>query len=102
MPATESIVSLHYSTRNANAESPNYFDSALVREASKPFGRFAIVDWHRRPHVGTKVLSEARGPRTELRMSPDDAIKAAPVDSLAFREVIEVPCYHYAALFERV
>ena len=35
-------------------------------------------------------------------MAPDDTIKAASVDGLAFREVVEVPPYHYAAIFERV
>lgn len=73
-----------------------------VREALKLSGRFAIVNWHKRPHAETKVLGEPRGPRTELRMSPDDTIKAASIDGLAFREVVEVPPYHYAAIFERV
>jgi ubiquinone/menaquinone biosynthesis C-methylase UbiE len=73
-----------------------------VRGALKPSGRFAIVNWHQRPHAETTVLGEPRGPRTELRMSPDDTIKAAAVDGLAFREVVEVPPYHYAAIFERI
>jgi hypothetical protein len=72
-----------------------------VHEALKPSGRFAIVNWRKRPHAET-VLGEPRGPRTELRMAPDDTIKAAAVDGLAFREVVEVPPYHYAAIFERV
>ena len=34
-------------------------------------------------------------------MSGDDTIKAASVDGLGFREMVEVPPYHYAAIFER-
>ena len=73
-----------------------------VRVALKFGGRFAIVSWHKRPKPETKVLGEPRGPRTELRMSPDDTVDAASVDELAFRQVIELPPYHYAAVFERL
>jgi SAM-dependent methyltransferase len=73
-----------------------------VGAALKPAGRFAIVNWHNRPRAETKVLGEPRGPRTELRMSPADTVKAASVDGLAFRQVVELPPYHYAAIFERV
>jgi len=37
-----------------------------------------------------------------LRLSGDDTRKAAATDGLAFREVVEVPPYHYAAIFERI
>jgi SAM-dependent methyltransferase len=73
-----------------------------VREALKPAGHFAIVNWHKRPKPETKVLGEPRGPRTELRMLVDDTVKAAAVEGLVFRQAIELPPYHYAAIFERV
>lgn len=73
-----------------------------VRDALKPKGRFAIVNWHPRSREQTTVLGEPRGPRTEMRMSPDDTIASTAVDGLAFRELIDVPPYHYAVICERV
>ena len=40
----------------------------------KPGGRFAVVNWHRRPRDETVVLGQPRGPRTEMRMSPADVV----------------------------
>ncbi len=73
-----------------------------VRDALKPSGRFAIVNWHPRRREETIVLGEPRGPRTELRMSADQTIKAADSDGLKFYELVDVPPYHYAVVFERV
>jgi protein-L-isoaspartate O-methyltransferase len=72
-----------------------------VRDALKVSGRFAIVNWHPRPREETTVLGEPRGPRTELRMSPQQTIEAAEVDGLKLSQLIELPPYHYAAILER-
>ena len=72
-----------------------------VREALKLTGQFAIVNWHPRPREETIVLGEPRGPRTELRMSPDQTIEAAEVDGLKFSKLVDVPPYHYAIILER-
>lgn len=72
-----------------------------VRDALKHSGRFAIVNWHPRAREETIVLGEPRGPRTELRMSPEQTIKAAEIEGLKFRELVEVPPYHYAIVLER-
>src|SRR5215467_2216253 len=55
-----------------------------VTEALKPTGRFAIINWHPRPREETTVLGEPRGPRTELRMSADQTIKAMELGDLKF------------------
>ncbi len=73
-----------------------------VRDALKPSGRFAIVNWHPRAREETTVLGEPRGPRTELRMPPERTIKAAETDGLKFHELVDVPPYHYAVVLERV
>lgn len=67
----------------------------------KPGGRFAVVNWHRRPREETTVLGEPRGPRTELRISPEDTIAAVKSAGLNLRSVVELPPYHYGAIFER-
>lgn len=72
-----------------------------VHDALKPGGRFAIVNWHPRPREQTTVLGEPRGPRTELRLSPQQTIDAVLPSGLRSAGVIEIPPYHYGALFER-
>ena len=72
-----------------------------VEEALKPAGRFAIVNWHPRPREETTVLGEPRGPRTEQRMSPEQTIAAVEAGGLKSKELVDVPPYHYGAVFER-
>jgi SAM-dependent methyltransferase len=67
----------------------------------KPDGRFAIVNWHQRPREETKILGEPRGPRTELRLSPEQTIKAVELGGLKLAQLVEVPPYHYGAVFTR-
>jgi ubiquinone/menaquinone biosynthesis C-methylase UbiE len=72
-----------------------------VHDALKPGGRFAVVNWHRRPREDTTVLGEPRGPKTELRLSPEQTAASIAPSGLTFVRVVEVPPYHYAAIFER-
>jgi SAM-dependent methyltransferase len=74
--------------------------SRAVRKALKPDGRFAIVNWHRRPREETTVLGEPRGPRTELRLSPEQTVQSVQAGGLSLAYLIEVPPYHYAVVFE--
>ena len=74
--------------------------SQAVRQRLKPDGRFVIVNWHRRPREETTILGEPRGPKTELRMSPQQTIKAVEASGLKYTELIELPPYHYAVVFQ--
>ncbi len=76
--------------------------SLAVHGALKPAGRFAIVNWHRLAREQTTILGEPRGPRTELRLSPEQTIKSVEPAGLKFVHLVEVPPYHYGAIFERV
>jgi SAM-dependent methyltransferase len=71
-----------------------------VRGALKANGRFAIVNWHPRPREETVILGEPRGPKTELRLSPEETIKAVEAGGLKLADLVEIPPYHYGALFE--
>lgn len=74
--------------------------SRVVREVLQPGGLFAIVNWHQHPREQTTVLGEPRGPRNELRMSPEQTIDVVEsADGLKLLKQIEVPPYHYAAVF---
>jgi SAM-dependent methyltransferase len=72
-----------------------------VKEALKPDGSAAIVNWHKRPREETPILGEPRGPKTELRMSPEETIKFVEEGGLKFTKIVEVPPYHYGVLFTR-
>lgn len=72
-----------------------------VAGALKPGGRFAIVNWHARPRELTTILGEPRGPATELRITPDTTIAAVRPAGFTVQQVVEVPPYHYAVVFER-
>jgi SAM-dependent methyltransferase len=72
-----------------------------VRKALNPGGRFAVVNWHPRPREETTILGEPRGPKTDLRMSPGQTIKSVEAGALICAELVELPPYHYAVIFER-
>jgi SAM-dependent methyltransferase len=67
----------------------------------KPGGRFAVVNWHRRPREATTVLGQPRGPKTEMRMEPGDVSAAIEPAGLRLVGVVELPPYHYGAIFEK-
>jgi SAM-dependent methyltransferase len=67
----------------------------------KPGGRFAIVNWHPRPRDETRVLGQPRGPQTEMRMSRVDVAKTVEMARLRLAAVVELPPYHYGAIFEK-
>ena len=75
--------------------------ATAVASALKLGGLFAIVNWHQRPREDTTVLGEPRGPRTELRVGPDATKAAVESAALAFKRIVEIPPYHYAAVFQK-
>jgi ubiquinone/menaquinone biosynthesis C-methylase UbiE len=72
-----------------------------VAAVLRPGGRFAIVNWHQRPREETMVLGEPRGPKTELRMTPEETIESVEPSGLRSAGPVEVPPYHYGAIFEK-
>jgi ubiquinone/menaquinone biosynthesis C-methylase UbiE len=72
-----------------------------VRATLKPGGQFAIVNWHPRPREDTTILGEPRGPKTELRSSAQETIATVEAGGLKLARLIEVPPYHYGAVFAR-
>jgi SAM-dependent methyltransferase len=72
-----------------------------IHDVLAPSGRFAVLNWHRRPREETTILGEPRGPRTELRMSPGETSLAVEAGGFKLAQVVEVPPYHYGAVFER-
>jgi SAM-dependent methyltransferase len=62
-------------------------------------GRFVVVNWHRRAREETMVLGEPRGPKTEMRMTPGDVTAVVEPAGLRLTRVVELPPYHYGAIF---
>jgi SAM-dependent methyltransferase len=75
--------------------------SRQVAAVVRPGGRFGIVNWRRLHREDTTVLGEPRGPRTELRMSPDETRAAVEPAGFTLEAQLELPPYHYAAIFVR-
>ncbi|KAI5912038.1 class I SAM-dependent methyltransferase [Azoarcus sp. PA01] len=78
--------------------------TALAREvaaALKPNGRFVIVNWHSLPREQTTVLGQPRGPKTEMRMSPEQTRTVVEPAGFKLETLVELPPYHYGAVFIR-
>lgn len=72
-----------------------------IADVLGPGGLWAIVNWHRRPREETTVLGAPRGPKTELRMTPDEVVAAVEPAGFRRAKVVEVSPYHYGAVFEK-
>jgi SAM-dependent methyltransferase len=78
--------------------------TALAREVVqvlKPGGRFVIVNWYPLPREETPVLGLPRGPRSELRMSPEQTCAVIDPAGFELEELAELPPYHYGAIFKK-
>lgn len=66
-----------------------------------PEGRFVIVNWYPRPREETVVLGKSRGPRTELRLSPEATMNA--IAAAGFERHLTVPLapYHYGLILRK-
>lgn len=73
-----------------------------VHDILVPGGQFAIVNWHARPREETTVLGEPRGPATALRLTPQQTIEPVVAAGLGLVTVVELPPYHYGAVFQNV
>jgi SAM-dependent methyltransferase len=71
-----------------------------VRQVLKSDGRFAIVNWHQRPREETTILGQPRGPRTELRLSPQETIRTVESGGFKRAQLVELPPYHYGITFK--
>lgn len=64
-------------------------------------GRLLVINWRDRPKAETTIAGDARGPPTDLRLSPaetrqivEDAVEMAQTQQ------IDIPPYHYGLVFE--
>lgn len=69
-----------------------------VRDMLVSGGCFAIVNWYQRTREAKVILSQPRGPKTELRMSPDQVVAVMCPSELKLRLIVDIPPYHYGAV----
>jgi ubiquinone/menaquinone biosynthesis C-methylase UbiE len=62
-------------------------------------GGFAVINWHPARREETPVLGKPRGPRAEMRVSPEEVAAVVERAGFRLRKVVELPPYHYASLF---
>jgi predicted methyltransferase len=67
----------------------------------RPGGRLAIVNWRPLPREHTVVLGKPRGPKSEMRMSPDDVRAVVEPGGFVLEQVVDLPPFHYGAMFGR-
>ncbi|MBC8159311.1 MAG: class I SAM-dependent methyltransferase [Alphaproteobacteria bacterium] len=72
-----------------------------VARALRPGGRFAIINWHKRPRVETPVLNKPRGPASDMRMTPADTEAVVIPAGFALEKTVELAPYHYGAVFKK-
>jgi SAM-dependent methyltransferase len=70
-----------------------------VAQVLSPTGQFAIINWHDIPREQTPVLGQPRGPKTELRMSASQTSAVLLSAGYKLDRLVELPPYHYAAIF---
>ena len=76
--------------------------SKSVHDSLVPGGRYAIINWYRRPREETTVLGQPRGPDTELRMEPEDVQKVVEPAGFMLENVVDVGPYHYGVVFAKL
>jgi SAM-dependent methyltransferase len=64
-----------------------------------PGGTFAVVNWHPLPRERTVVQGEPRGPKTDMRMAPEQVRAVVEPAGFEWERLVELPPYHYGALF---
>jgi ubiquinone/menaquinone biosynthesis C-methylase UbiE len=62
-------------------------------------GLLVVMNWHRKAPEESMVLGRPRGPRLELRMTPEDTRIAMTRAGFEPRGVVELPPHHYASTF---
>jgi SAM-dependent methyltransferase len=64
-------------------------------------GQFGIINWHCRPYEETVVLGQPRGPKTEMRIAPNNVAAIVKQAGLLLNRIVDLPPYHYGAVFQR-
>ncbi|RDD61355.1 class I SAM-dependent methyltransferase [Ferruginivarius sediminum] len=67
----------------------------------RPGGCLIVVNWYPLPRERTVVVGEPRGPRTDMRMSPEQVREAVEPAGFVQDRVVDLPPFHYGAIFQK-
>lgn len=67
----------------------------------RPGGRLIVINWYPLPRERTVVLGRPRGPRTEMRMSPEQVREVLEPAGFTQDRVVDLPPFHYGAIFRK-
>jgi ubiquinone/menaquinone biosynthesis C-methylase UbiE len=73
----------------------------VIFELLKPKGKFAVINWHSRPREETIVLGLPRGPKTEMRISPQILSDMLVSSGFILERTMDISSYHYVCIFEK-
>lgn len=73
-----------------------------VRSVLRQQGLFGLVNWLPLQREDTVVHGQPRGPRTELRMSPDAVRAVVEPQGFCAVHIVDLPPYHYGIVFKVV
>ncbi|CAM5277721.1 2-methoxy-6-polyprenyl-1,4-benzoquinol methylase, mitochondrial [Afipia felis] len=71
-----------------------------VKAVLRPNGLFGILNWHVMLREQSIMLGEPRGPRTDMRMTPEAVAKIVEPAGFRRTDLVQLPPYHYAIIFE--
>ena len=72
--------------------------ATAVRQVLKPRGRFVVINWLALPREETVVLGKPRGPRTEMRMTPESVQESVQSAGFEKLEIVDLPPFHYGII----
>jgi len=70
-----------------------------VRHTLEPGGTFVVINWWPKPREETMVLGKPRGPRPDLRFSPEQVARWVEPAGFELTRAEDVGPYHYGAIF---
>eukprot|EP01091_Cochliopodium_minus_P004552 TRINITY_DN14440_c0_g1_i1.p1 TRINITY_DN14440_c0_g1~~TRINITY_DN14440_c0_g1_i1.p1 ORF type:complete len:187 (+),score=39.52 TRINITY_DN14440_c0_g1_i1:94-654(+) len=73
----------------------------LVHSKLNNKAKFCVINWNKIEREKTTVIGKPRGPRDEMRISPEELRK---ICSPLFQQqsIIELAPYHYASIFQKI
>jgi len=71
-----------------------------VRSVLRPQGLFAVINWYPVQRERTPVLGKPRGPRAEIRMSPEAVAAAVQPAGFIVVKTVGLSPYHYGAIIK--
>lgn len=72
-----------------------------MKAVLSPSGSIAILNWHKRPREETTVLGAPRGPKTDMRMAPEDVEALFHKQGFYMARLVDIGAYHYAIVFKK-